>query len=145
VAAEEFFQGHFTTGLADDECLVEVRVPTTAAGVGWAFEEVARRHGDFAIVGVAAMVALARAGTVADSRITLIGVADRPLRARDAESGLVGAQPSTEAFDAAARTAAARLEPASDVHGSAAFRRHLAMIVVRRALTNAAARAEVPS
>ena len=59
VPADAFFAGHYTTDLADDECLVEVRVPVTAAGAGWSLHEVVRRHGDFALVGVAAMVDLA--------------------------------------------------------------------------------------
>jgi carbon-monoxide dehydrogenase medium subunit len=142
LAARDFFQGHFTTALADDECLVELRVPVGPDGAGWSFMEVARRHGDFALVGVAAMVALDGSACVSESRICLVGVADRPIRAEGAEASLQGVVPSEEAFAAAAETATAALEPASDVHGSGAFRRKLAAVTVRRALANAAGRAK---
>jgi carbon-monoxide dehydrogenase medium subunit len=141
LAAEDFFQGHFTTAMVDDEFLVEVRVPTSPASAGWAFQEVARRHGDFALVGVAAMIAIDDSGSISASRISMMGVADRPLRASRAEASLLGAAPSAENLAAAAREATADLQPGSDLHGSAAFRRHLAGVTVRRALTTAAERA----
>jgi len=141
LAAEDFFQGHFTTAMVDDECLVEIRVPAGPVGAGWAFQEVARRHGDFALVGVAAMIALDGSGVIADSRISMMGVADRPVRAKEAEVSLLGAHPSPENFAAAAQQATADLQPGSDLHGSAAFRRHLVGVTVRRALTTAAERA----
>lgn len=141
IPAGEFFQGHFTTAMADDECLVEVRLPVSPAGAGHAFTEVVKRHGDFALVGVAATVTLDGSGAIGESRIALMGVGDRPLRATAAEASLVGAKPSTEAFTAAANEAIAGLEPATDVHGSAAYRKHLAGVSVRRALTTAAERA----
>ncbi|HEY2332392.1 MAG TPA: FAD binding domain-containing protein [Acidimicrobiales bacterium] len=141
VDAASFFLGHFTSALEDDECLVEIRFPSTAPGVGWAFEEVARRHGDFAIVGTAAMVALDGAGAVAGARIAQMGVGDRAVRAGEAEAALVGATPTPEVIADAAREATAGLEPASDIHGSSEFRRHLATVSVRRALTRAVERA----
>jgi carbon-monoxide dehydrogenase medium subunit len=141
VAASDFFQGHFTTALDDDECVVEVRMPSMDPSTGYAFQEVARRHGDFALVGVAATLALGVDGRIAESRIALMGVADVPHRARAAEAELVGAEPTTEAFAAAAQTATADLTPGSDIHGSAAYRRHLAAVTMRRTLTTAAERA----
>ncbi len=141
IPADEFFRGHFTTALADDECLVEVRVPATPPGAGWSFQEVARRHGDFALVGAAAMVARNGNGAIGAARICLFGVSDRPVRAPAAEAALIGADVDAETFAAAAAEATQDLEPASDTHGSAAYRRHLAGVVVRRALTAAAERA----
>jgi CO/xanthine dehydrogenase FAD-binding subunit len=141
IAAADFFQGHFTTALADDECVVEVRIPVADPSAGYAFQEVARRHGDFALVGVAAMVSLDSRGLIADSRIALMGVADVPFRARAAEAELAGAEPTEATFAAAAQTATADLRPATDVHGSAAYRTHIAGVTVRRALTTAASRA----
>jgi CO/xanthine dehydrogenase FAD-binding subunit len=141
VPADEFFLGHFTTALDDDELLVEVRVPAAPDGTGWAFREVARRHGDFAMVGVAAMVALNGGGRVDQARLCFIGVADRPVRAASAEASLSGADPGTDAFAAAADEAVTGLEPASDVHGSSDYRRHLARVTARRALEAAANRA----
>jgi aerobic carbon-monoxide dehydrogenase medium subunit len=141
IAAPDFFQGHFTTSLADDECVVEVRLPVSDPAAGFAFQEIARRHGDFALVGVAAMLSLDAAGLISDARISLMGVADVPLRARSAEAALVGAAPTEDTFTAAAHTATADLRPATDVHGSAAYRTHLAAVTVRRTLTTASARA----
>ena len=141
-AAADFFQGHFTTALDDDECVVEVRMPAADPSAGYAFQEVARRHGDFALVGVAAMLALGGDGRITDSRVALMGVADVPHRARAAEAELVGAEPSAETFAAVAQTATADLTPGSDIHGSAAYRRHLAAVMVRRTLTSAAERAQ---
>jgi carbon-monoxide dehydrogenase medium subunit len=141
VAAADFFQGHFTTALDDDECVVEVRMPAADPSAGYAFQEVARRHGDFALVGVAAMLALDGDGRIADGRVALMGVADVPHRARAAEAELVGAAPTAETFAAVAQTATAELTPGSDIHGSAAYRRHLAAVMVRRTLTTAAERA----
>jgi carbon-monoxide dehydrogenase medium subunit len=140
-AAADFFQGHFTTALDDDECVVEVRIPTANPSAGYAFQEVARRHGDFALVGVAATLALGADGRITDGRIALMGVADVPHRARAAEAELVGSEPTAETFAAVAQTATAELTPGSDIHGSAAYRRHLAAVTVRRTLTTAAERA----
>jgi carbon-monoxide dehydrogenase medium subunit len=141
VSAEDFFQGHFTTALGDEELLTEVRVPKGPADAGWAFEEVARRRGDFALVGVAAMVALDGSGKVSEARLCLIGVADRPLRPSAAEALLVGTEPSTEALVAAAEEAVRELRPPSDIHGSADYRRQLARVTVRRSLELATSRA----
>jgi carbon-monoxide dehydrogenase medium subunit len=141
VPASSFFEGHYTSALGDDELLVEIRMPRSPAGAGWSFEEVARRHGDFAIVGVGAMVSLNGGSTIDAARLCLIGVADVPLRLPAVEAALVGRPASAETFTAAAADAVAGLDPASDVHGSAEFRRQLARVTVRRALTTAAARA----
>jgi carbon-monoxide dehydrogenase medium subunit len=141
IAGADFFQGHFTTALADDECVVAVRIPATDAAAGCAFHEIARRHGDFALVGVATVLTLDADGQIADGRITMMGVGDAPVRASDAEAALVGAEPTEQVFADAARTATAGLRPASDVHGSAAYRTHIAGVAVRRALATAAARA----
>jgi carbon-monoxide dehydrogenase medium subunit len=141
IPADDFFLGHYTTALADDECLVEVRIPASPLGAGWSFQEVARRHGDFALVGAAAMAVLDAGGAIGSARLCLFGVADRPVRARAVEDALAGAKASPDTFASAAADAVRDLEPASDMHGSAAYRRHLAGVVVRRALIAAADRA----
>jgi carbon-monoxide dehydrogenase medium subunit len=142
LAAADFFDGHFTTTMHDDELLVEVRIPVTTNGSGWAYHEISRRHGDFALVGAAAMVDLDGSGKIAAARLVLTGMADRAHRPGAAEAALVGSEPSADSFTAAAAAAVADLEPASDVHGSAEVRRHLATVAVRRALASAADRAE---
>ena len=120
---------------------MRIDVPTAAAGTGWAVQEVARRHGDFALVGVAAMVALGGDRTIDEARVCLFGVAERPVRAREVEAALVGTEAVPATFGGAARDAARDLEPAGDVHGSGEYRRHLAEVTVRRALAEAARRA----
>jgi carbon-monoxide dehydrogenase medium subunit len=140
VPADDFFVGHFTTSMADDELLTEVRIPSGPDGAGWAFHEIARRHGDFALVGVAAMVTIAD-GRVGEARIAMMGVADRAVRASRAEAALGGQPADAGTIEAAAHEAIRDLEPASDIHGSAEFRRHLAGVATRRALTTAVGRA----
>jgi carbon-monoxide dehydrogenase medium subunit len=140
VPAAEFFDGHFTTAMGDDELLTEVRMPGGPPDAGWAFYEIARRHGDFALVGVAAMVTV-DGELVKEARLALLGVADRAVRATGAEAALAGQPARPYTFAMAAQEATRSLTPAADVHGSAAFRRHLAGVAVRRALTTAASRA----
>ena len=140
IKAADFFSGFFTTALEPDEILTEVRIPRQAAGTGSAFEEVARRHGDFAMVGAAAMVRL-EDGKIADARVALTGVSDVPVRATEAEAILEGAEPSDEAFATAAEESAKSLSPPADLHGSSAYRRHVTAVLMRRALKLAAQRA----
>lgn len=140
--AADFFQGHFTTAIDDDELLVEVRVPAGPVGAGWAFNEIVRRSGDFALVGVAAMLMLDADHRIAAARLCLMGVGERAVRATTAETALRGELPTAEVFAAAAADAVRDLKPASDIHGSAEVRRHLATIAIGRALTTAAQRAQ---
>jgi carbon-monoxide dehydrogenase medium subunit len=141
IPAGDFFDGHFTTAMADEECLVHVRIPAGPRGAGWSCTEIARRHGDFALVGAATMVALNGGGAVEEARISLFGVADRAVRADKAESSLRGAPAGPDAWAGAAAETASSLDPPSDLHGSSEYRRRLAEVVVRRALAAAAARA----
>ncbi len=141
IAAADFFQGPFTTALAADEVLVEIRFPASGAErSGWAFCELARRRGDLAVVGVAAQ--LERRGQRLSARIGLAGVAGRPVRAVAAEAGLSGATPDAASFRAAGEAVAASLAPPSDIHGSAALRRRVASVLTERALERAARRLE---
>jgi aerobic carbon-monoxide dehydrogenase medium subunit len=137
VPAADFFQGFFTTALEPDEALVAVCFPVAAPVRGVAFVEAARRHGDFAMVGAAAVVN-AEGGRITDARITLIGVADTPLRRPAAEQALSGAEIGSLPFEDAAAAAAAGLTPASDIHGTSQYRTHLARVLTRRALEKAA-------
>jgi len=144
IPAHEFFQAPFTTALGHDELLVGLELPRQPSGAGWAFNEIARRPGDFAMCGVAAHVALDRDGHVEDVRIALFGVGPTPLRLRDAEAGLLGRPPDDDALSAAARAAAAGLSPPSDVHASSEFRTHLVEVITRRTLKEALERARTP-
>ncbi len=139
VAACEFFRDYFTTAVETGEALVAVHFPAQPRNSGSAVLEVARRHGDFALAGVAAVLGRDRAGRCLDPRIALFGVAATPLRATAAEAALRGQGP--DGFPAAADAAAAGLEPASDVHASADYRREVARALVQRALALAWKRA----
>ncbi len=136
VHAAEFFQGFFTTALEPDEALVAVCFPVAAPGSGVAFVEAARRHGDFAMVGAAASVN-SEDGRIIDARVALIGVADTPLRRPQAEQVLAGAEIGSAPFEEAAVAAGEGLTPASDLHGTSAYRTHLARVLTRRALEKA--------
>lgn len=142
VAAEDFFQGLFETARRPDEILLEVAIPEQRPGGGWAFEEMSRRVGDFAMVGVGVVLELAADGAIAKARIGLVSVSDKPILAPLAANLLLGETPSNELFRAAAETCARQeIDPTDDLHGSAEYRRHLTAVLVRRALERAAARA----
>jgi CO/xanthine dehydrogenase FAD-binding subunit len=136
----DFFVTHLTTSLEPDELLVEVEIPALPAGAGWAFTEYARRHGDFALGGAAAVVSMNGSG-VREARIALLGAADTPIRADAAEQALAGAQIDDDTAAEAARLAVAAINPTGDIHGSGEYRRLLIEAMVRRALVAAAQRA----
>ncbi|MGH3281479.1 MAG: FAD binding domain-containing protein [Trebonia sp.] len=137
IPAAKWFEGYLTTARHPDEILVEVRFPAAGPGTGAAFQEVARRHGDFAIVGLAASLTLA-GGAISDARLAFSGVADVPVRAAGAEDLLIGERPSAELFEEAARAATADLDPPADLHGSSEYRKKIAATLVRRGLRAAA-------
>jgi carbon-monoxide dehydrogenase medium subunit len=137
VPAAEWFEGFLTTSRRPDELLVEVRFPAAERGTGVSFQEVARRHGDFAIVGLAASLTLS-GGAITDARLAFAGMSDVPVRAAAAEDLLVGESPSAGLFDEAARRATADTDPPPDLHGSAEYRKKVAAALVRRGLQEAA-------
>jgi carbon-monoxide dehydrogenase medium subunit len=141
IAAADLFQTYFTTALAPDEILTEVRLPLPAGAVGSAFVEVAQRHGDFAVAGAGALMVEGGDGSVADARLVLIGVRDTAVRSAAAESILRGAAPTDRVLEDAANAIGSEIDPVSDVHGSSAYRRRVAIAVARRALTLARDRA----
>ena len=142
VKGDDFFVGALTTALAPTEVLTSVRIPRSAAGTGAAIAELARRHGDFAIVIAMAVVHLDQSGKCDTARIALGGTESVPARLRDAESGLLGADPSDEAIKAAAEAAAGAVNPVGDIHGSESYRRDMTRVFVRRALIQAVERAK---
>jgi len=142
VPAEEFFISLFTTVLMPDDLLVEVIVPALPPATGWSFMEIARRHGDYALMGVAALVTLTSQKECADARLVYVNGADRPYNAQGATDLLKGQRLTAEAIEAAAEIAATQeVEPPSDIHASAEYRRQLVRVLTRRALTEANARA----
>ena len=136
VPAADWFEGYLTTSRQADELLTEVRFLAARPGTGTSFQEVARRHGDFAMVGLATSVTL-NVGTITDARLAFAGVSDVPARATAAEELLEGERPTAELFDEAARVAAADIDPPSDLHGSAEYRKKVAAALVRRGLREA--------
>ena len=137
---EQFFVGYLTTAVAPDELLVEVRLPVTPPRTGSAFLEVSRRHGDFALVGVAVTLTVDEAGVCIAGAIALTGVGPTPVVAREAARALVGVRPVPAAFEEAGRRVAAGVTPDGDLHTSSEYRQHLAGVLTRRALARTAER-----
>ncbi len=140
IAAADFFQAHLTTALRPDELLAAVRFPAAAPGTGAAFHEASRRRGDFAMAGVAAQVTL-EDGAIAHASICVSGVAGVPLRCGGSEQALLGSAADPEALRRAADTALDILDPADDLHATAGYRKHVAGVLLRRAVAEAYGRA----
>ena len=140
VAARDFYQGYLVTDIASDELLVEVDFCLPPPGSGGCCTEIARRHGDFAIVAAAALLDFGRDGSVNFARVALGGVGPAPLRAAAAEEALMGMKPGPELYRRAGDAAGKAVDPPADIHASSAYRRHLTGVLVRRALATAASR-----
>jgi carbon-monoxide dehydrogenase medium subunit len=141
VPAQRFYTGIMSTVLRPDELLTEIQIPPRAPGASVAFLEVARRQGDFALVGVAVELVLDDTGACASARIALLSVGDGPVLASRAMAVLAGSRMGVVAIEEAARVAAETdIDPPGDIHASPAYRRHLARVLVRRALLGAAER-----
>lgn len=143
IPARDFHRGLFTTALAPDEILKEISIPQLPARAGWSFQEVARRHGDFALVGVAAVVTLDEKDVCQQARVVFLSVGDGPVAAQEAVNILTGQKLTEKTIRETAEAVAAKdISPSSDIHASEAFRRHLAKVLTVRALNMAAARAK---
>ena len=142
VPTNEFFVGLFTSVLEPDELLIEAKFPALPERTGCALVEVARRSHDFAIVGVAGVVTLDKNDRCQRARLVFFSVGDGPVVAHQAEEMLKGKELTPESIRAAAETAAKRdIDPGSDIHASAEYRRHLAGVLSFRALEKAYDRA----
>jgi len=143
VSANEFFVDLFTTAVEPEELLVEVVLPPMPARTGYAFEEVSRRLGDYAMVGVAATITLDDNNVCQQAKLVYFSVGPGPVEAFQAEAALQGQTLTAEAIQAAAEIAAANdIDPTGDIHASAAYRRHLAKVLAQRVLEKAAERAK---
>ena len=138
IAASELFEDYLTTSLADDEVLTEVRLPAMD-GYGYGYEKFNRRREDWAMVAVAALVKKGADGSCEDVRIGLTHMSSVPLRATASEDALRGGALSADAIAAAAEQAAEGTDPPGDLNASPEYKRHLARVLCRRALTAAAA------
>jgi len=142
INANEWFQFLFTTDIQPDEILIEIEFPPMPEGAGYAFEEFSRRHGDYALMGVAALVTLDQEGKCNTARITYLNASDVPVLANQAGELMIGTQPSEALFLEAAETASAHeIEPMGSVHTSPEYQRHLAKVLTLRVLRKAFARA----
>ena len=141
VSAEEFFVSYLTTALAPNEIITEIRFSPGPPTSGWAFEEVARRHGDFALVGVAGVIDT-EGEQCRTARLAAAGVGPTPLRLRAAEDILMQQGVTEQSIQHAAAQAAELVEPDSDIHASADFRRHLTQVLTRRAIQRALERGQ---
>ena len=139
IPAEEFFLGTYETAANPDELLVEVRIPVAPNQQGWGFREISVRKGDFALTGVAATLTVARE-KIASAALAVCGVGDRAQRLRSVEASLIGGSPNSDAFARAGEQAGAALDPQTDLHADAAYRRDLVRTLVERALVAAAER-----
>ena len=140
VGASAFFKGLLTTDLAEDELLTDVRMPNLQPNVGWAYEELATRPGDYATVGIIALLGLDGDGRCAQASLTCTAVGPRPIAATRAAASLLGQPPSLSLFDAAATIAAEEVEPESDALASASYKRQMTRVLARRVLEAALAR-----
>jgi CO/xanthine dehydrogenase FAD-binding subunit len=136
VSANHFFQGQLTVDLGENEMLTEIRIAKTPPMTGWSFAEVARRGGDFALAAVAVTLTVAH-GVVGEARIALMGVGDRPQRARDAEALIAGHTMNAALLNVVAELVRGAVEPETDLHASADYRRHLVGALIRRTLAEA--------
>jgi len=139
VPAAEFFLSYLTTAIRPAELLTEIRLPKWPSGEAWAVQEIARRKGDFALIGVALRAELDAVETVQKAVIVMFGVDSKPLRMERAEAVLKGRRISEAFLRELSGVVAEELEPDSDIHASAAYRKEVGGVLVRRALESALA------
>jgi carbon-monoxide dehydrogenase medium subunit len=141
VAAADFFEGYLSSALAEDELLVDVRFPAWSPRAGWSVLEVSRRHGDYALVGLVTTLEIDETGLLRRPALSFFGVAGTPVRAAEAEQLLDGNAADPALFAEAAKVVSDGLQPRADDHASSEYRAHVAGVLTRRGLAEAAARA----
>jgi len=142
IPANEFFLGLFTSALEPEELLVEIQLPPFPKQTGWSLMEIARRPHDFCLIGVAATLTLGKKDQCKKARLVYLSAGDGPMVGQQAAKVLEGQSISPELFEEAAEVASsADIDPSSDIHATAEFRRHLANVLTRRALEEAYKRA----
>jgi carbon-monoxide dehydrogenase medium subunit len=141
IAARDFFVSVFTTDLVEDEMLAEVVLPAMPPRSGSCFLEISRRAGDYAMMGVAALVTLDPEGACADARLTYCGAGETPIAADRAAETLIGGAIDEASVRAVGDLASDEMNPPGTAQASPAFQKHLAGVLTRRALAQAAVRA----
>jgi CO/xanthine dehydrogenase FAD-binding subunit len=141
IAAEDFFHSFLTTARSRDEIVIEALFPVLAPGAGWAFDEVTRRHGDYAIAGVGCVLTLGADGRASRVQLAACGISDRPLRLKAAEAILTGTALGATDLDAAVAASAAAVSQPDEMHVSASYRRRALGALIRKTVAAAARRA----
>jgi carbon-monoxide dehydrogenase medium subunit len=142
IAAQDFFAGMFTTALAPDEILVEIELPSLSPRTGWSFMEVAPRAGDYALMGVAALVTLDENEKCNRAKLVYLNAGDGPLDAQETARLLEGEKINDQLIESAAALASEKeINPFGNVHASPEFQRHLAKVLTKKALKQAIQRA----
>jgi aerobic carbon-monoxide dehydrogenase medium subunit len=135
VGADTFFESFFTTALEANEILTEVRFPAPPKDSAWSVLEISRRHGDFAIAGIVAGLAMEpNRQVIARARLVYFGVGATPIRVKAAEDALIGQAAAEPAFEAAAQCAKRGIDPSNDIHATEEYRRAVAATLTKRAL-----------
>ena len=143
IDAQDFFMGMFTTALEPDEILVEIELPASPPRTGWSFMEVAPRAGDYALMGVAALVTLDQNGKCEGARLVYLNAGEGPVEAKEAEKLLIGESLDNRLIESAASLVSEKeLNPFGNIHASSEFQRHLANVLTKKALKQATQRAE---
>lgn len=145
IPADKLYVAPLTTRIESDELATAARFTLPPAGAGWGFAEVARRHGDFALVGCIAVLARDGGGAVSHVRLGFFGVGGTPVRGAVGEAHLMGREPTVARCLEAARAAAAALSPDGDIHASAGYRRTVAATLAGRVLAAAVGRCRGPA
>lgn len=141
IPAAEYFTFHMTTSRQQDEMIVEARFPALPQGAGHAFAEFTRRHGDYAIAAVGAILTKAGDGSIKDISLAACGISSTPVRLAASEAALRGRPLASETLEKASRAAAEAVTADDDLHATAAYRKHLLGVLVKRAVQKAAQRA----
>lgn len=143
IEAKDFFAGLFATALQPDELLIEIAFPAKSARTGYCFTELARRHGDYAMAGLAAIVELDADEKITAAKLVYLNVGDGPVDAATAAASLVGKTPDAAAFKEAGRIASQEdMHPFGNVHATPEYQRHLSAVLTERALATATQRAK---
>lgn len=145
IAARDFFHGYLDTALCADEILTEVTFPAWPSSGAGSVVEVARRHGDYALVGLVTRLEIDAGDIITNAALAFFGAASTAVRVPEAEDVLLGARAKPETFAAAAQIVGSELNPPADIHGTTAYRRHLASTLTRRGLEAAVATIGAPA
>jgi CO/xanthine dehydrogenase FAD-binding subunit len=145
VDAKDFFSGMFTTDLAPGEMLVEIELPSQRSRTGWSFMEVAPRAGDYALMGVAALVTVDEDGKCISAKLVYLNAGDGPVDAKEAIKALQNESINDRRIEEAATIASEQeINPFGNIHASPEFQRHLAKVLTKRTLQQATQRAGEP-